>query len=392
MNNNIHVLVIPSWYLTKEHKLRGVFFKEQAINIQKLGAKVGIIYPEVRWLSLLNFTNLRNNYFQTEEYLEDGLVTFRKHGWNIYPKFPRKQAEYWVKQGMILGEKYIKRYGVPDIIHAQSTLWGGYVAMKLSEKYRIPYIVTEHSSAYVLTDIEDWKKEAIKEIFKKSSEIFAVSSNYAKALSEYTEGKEVHVIGNSVDTEFFNMKKYVSREKFIFFTVAFLKKNKGMDILIKAFNLAFKDEDNIILRIGGDGAEREKLESLVKELKLEEKVEFLGSLNRKEVKIEMENCNVFSLASKFETFGVVLIEALSTGTPVVSTNCGGPYDIVNDKVGKLVEVDNIEELAYALKHVYVNYNNYNQNEIRQYCIDNFSNEAIGKKQLEIYNSVTKDKG
>ncbi len=391
MNNNIHVLVIPSWYLTKEHKLRGIFFKEQATNIQKLGAKVGIIYPEVRWLSLLNFTNLRNNYFQTKEHLEDGLITFRKHGWNIYPRFPRKQAEYWVKQGIILGEKYIKKYGIPDVIHAQSTLWGGYVAMKLSEKYKIPYIVTEHSSAYVLTNIEEWKKEAIKEIFKKSSKIFAVSSTYAKRLAEYTDGKEVYIIGNSVDTEFFTMKKYVIREKFTFFTVAFLKKNKGMDILIKAFNLAFKD-DNVILRIGGDGDERKNLENLVKELKLEEKIEFLGSLNRKEVKMEMQNCNVFSLASKFETFGVVLIEALSTCTPIVSTNCGGHYDIVNDKVGKLVEVDNIEELAHALKYVYVNYSDYNQNEIRQYCIDNFSNVAIGKKQLEIYNSVTKDKG
>lgn len=392
MNHDIHVLIIPSWYLTKEHKLRGIFFKEQAISIQKLGAKVGVIYPEVRWLSLLNFTNLRNNYFQTKEYLEDGIVTFRKHGWNIHPKFPKKQANYWIKQGIILGEKYIEKYGVPDVIHAQSTLWGGYVAMKLSEKYKIPYVVTEHSSAYVLTDIEDWKKEMMKEIFTNASKVCVVSSTYAKQLEKYTQGKEVSVIGNSVDTEFFSMKENEYNGKFVFFTVAFLKKNKGMDILIKAFNKAFKDENNVILRIGGDGTERENLEKLVNELSLQDKVEFLGSLNREEVKIEMKKCNVFSLASKFETFGVVLIEALATGTPVISTNCGGPYDIINDRVGRLVEVNNIEELADALKYVYVNYNNYDCNEIRKYCIDNFSNEAIGRKQLDIYNSAIEDRG
>ena len=165
-----------------------------------------------------------------------------------------------------------------------------------------------------------------------------------------------------------------------------------MDILIKAFNKAFKDENNVILRIGGDGTERENLEKLVNELSLQDKVEFLGSLNREEVKIEMKKCNVFSLASKFETFGVVLIEALATGTPVISTNCGGPYDIINDRVGRLVEVNNIEELADALKYVYVNYNNYDCNEIRKYCIDNFSNEAIGRKQLDIYNSAIEDRG
>lgn len=386
---NIHVLVIPSWYTTRENSLRGIFFKEQTKNLQNLGAKVGIIYPEIRWLSELNLKSLKVNHFNTTEEVEDGMVTFRKHAWNIYPKLPKKQASNWVKQAIKLADKYIKKYGVPDIIQAHSTLWGGYAAMILSKKYNIPYIVTEHCSDYILTEVDEWKKEEMIKVFKNSSKVLAVSSDFAERLKVYLGETSIEVIHNSVDTEFFRLKKDVKKENFEILNVGFLNKNKGVDTLIRAFGKAFHDIPNIRLKIGSNGKELENLKKICKELHIEDKVIFLGGIDRQEVRDNMMYSDLFVLSSRFETFGVVLIEALATGTPIIATKCGGPQDIVTEKVGKLVDVDDIDGLAKTLEFMYQNYDCYNKKEIREYCCEKFSNKVIGENTLKIYNDIIK---
>lgn len=386
-NEQLHVLILPSWYPTKDRPLSGIFFKEQAQGLHNEGTNVGIIYPEVRWLSELTLDKFKKNHFQVKEYNEDGIVVFRKHGWNTYPKFPENQVRSWVKQSLKLFNLYIKKYGKPDIIHAQSSKWAGYAAKFISEKYKIPYVVTEHLSEFARGLIEDWQKPYLMEAFRSADKVLAVSSPYAKIVKEYCYDREVEVISNSVDTNFFNIDNKKSKDKFIFLNVCFLNKNKCIDNLIKAFYEAFKDNEKVELRIGGSGAEKENLQNLINKLKLNNQVKLLGKLSREEVKQEMLKSNAFALSSKFETFGVVLIEALATGMPVVSTKCGGPEDIVNDTVGKLVEVDNVSDLALGLKYIYENYDKYNSDEIRNYCINNYSAEAIAKKTIKVYKSL-----
>lgn len=386
-NDQLHILIIPSWYPTKDKPLSGIFFKEQAQGLYNQGVKVGVIYPEVRWLSELNLDKLKANHFQVKEYNEEGIIVFRKHGWNTYPKFPEKQVKSWVKQCLKLFKLYINKYGKPDIIHAQSSKWAGYAAKFIEEKYKIPYVVTEHLSEFARDLIEDWQKPYLMEAFRSADRVLAVSSPYAKIIKEYCYDQEIEVISNSVDTNFFNICNKKSKNKFIFLNVCFLNKNKCVDNLIKAFYEAFKDNKNVELRIGGDGTEKENLQNLINKLNINDQVKLLGKLSREEVREQMSISNAFALSSKFETFGVVLIEALATGIPVVSTKCGGPEDIVNDSVGKLVEVNNIHDLSLGLKYIYENYEKFNSKEIRNYCVNNYSAEAIAKKTIKIYKSL-----
>ena len=384
---NIHVLVIPSWYPTLESPLSGIFFKEQTENLLDFNVKVGVVYPEVRWLSTFSISKFKKNHFQVKEYNEDGLTVIRMHGWNVFPKFPVKRDMYWVNKAIQLSEKYMNKYGKPDVIHAHSTLWGGYAAMILSQKYNIPYVVTEHLTEFARGLIEEWKIPYINKVFDNANKALAVSSPFANLLQKYSKNNKIEVLHNPVDMEFFDVPKARIKEPFTFLTVAFLAHKKGIDILIKAFDKAFKGKNNIKLKIGGDGDERSNLEKLANDLGLSEQVEFLGILSRDMVKSKMKSSNVFVLPSRFETFGIVYIEALATGIPAIGTKCGGPEDIVSEDVGKLVEVGDIDALAEAMLYVYENYESYDSCKLREYCSDNFSKEAVTTKLIKIYNDI-----
>ena len=159
-----------------------------------------------------------------------------------------------------------------------------------------------------------------------------------------------------------------------------------MDLLIKAFNNVFKGK-NIILRIGGDGAIRESLESLVKELGLQNQIVFLGALDRVEVAFEMNRCDGFVLASEHETFGAVYTEALAVGKPILGTYNGGAEDIIKDYNGIIVENKNIDKLSEGLIKFVEELPNYNSEEIITKCHLEYSDEVIINRIKKIYETT-----
>lgn len=384
MNNNLHILVLPSWYPTTSIPLNGIFFKEQTQALNNAGIKVGVVYPEIRGLSYFNFNDLIRNHFHVTIENEDGIETIRKHSWNLFPKSTKLQAKQWIYEASKLFSKYIMLYGKPDIIHAHSALWAGYTAMLLSKKFNIPYIITEHSSSYAFGLIKEWQKPYIQQSFKSAVQVISVSTAFADILSKYSTGSNISIIPNMIDTDYFYPKPKEKTNKFTFLYVGFLKKQKGVETLIRAFARAFENSNNVLLRIGGDGEQREELESLVDKLNISDKVEFLGMLSRSEVRKQLWDSNAFVFPSFFETFGIVLIEALATGTPVISTKSGGPQDIVVQDVGILVEPNNIDRLAEAIKNMYISYNCYDSDTIRKYAVKCFSNNTVINQLIELY--------
>lgn len=126
--------------------------------------------------------------------------------------------------------------------------------------------------------------------------------------------------------------------------------DKDFTTLVKAFGELKKDQKiKEKLIIIGDGPDRENLENLVKNLKIEGVI-FLGK--KTNPYIWMKKSKLFILSSKSEGFGVVLLEALIIGTPVISSDCPvGPKEILeNGKYGKLFEVGNIEQLKKEIKN------------------------------------------
>ena len=130
---------------------------------------------------------------------------------------------------------------------------------------------------------------------------------------------------------------------------------------------------------------------MVEQLNLSDKIKLIGLIDREEVVKQLDDCDVFVLPSHYETFGVVLIEALSRGVPVISTYCGGPECIVNESNGILVEPKNVNQLAEALLKMYHHHNDYDKALLRKEVIANYGKAAFYNNVLNIYHSVIQNK-
>lgn len=134
----------------------------------------------------------------------------------------------------------------------------------------------------------------------------------------------------------------------VIFSLQRLYPRKGIEYLIRAVPHVLKKHPAAVFLIGGKGPEREKLEALAQELGVGRSVIFAGFIPDDELKNYYEAATVFAMPSLYEGFGVVYVDALLNGVPIVTTRCGGPEDIVTTENGFLVPVRNSEAFADAL--------------------------------------------
>lgn len=381
----MHIMFIPSWYSNVRNKVHGSFFKEQALELQKAGVKVTVAYNEVWPLTMLGKIHEEKGLKYN---VEDGLKTYRYKNYNYIPKNPL-MFKVFNKRMEKLYKEIVKKEGVIDIIHAQSSLWGGISAAYIAEKYNIPLVITEHSSVERGPYVKKSYIPFICDSYKKAQKVITVGNGLKNEIESLSGRQDIEVIGNLVDLSKFTIKKRIKNEKFIFFSLAFLEGEKGFDTLIKSFAKKFKDKE-AVLYIGGDGSQRSWLEALTVENGVKDQIIFLGALSRDDVSKWMNKCDCFVLPSRYETFGVVYIEALASGRPIIGALNGGAEDIINNLNGYLIPIDDIDILAEKMIEVYDNIESYDEEEIRIDCLKRFSPKVIVNKIISVYKEVLKD--
>jgi glycosyltransferase involved in cell wall biosynthesis len=135
-------------------------------------------------------------------------------------------------------------------------------------------------------------------------------------------------------------------------TLARLHRSKGHEVLIRAVAKLQDQGVNVSLRLAGDGPERESLEKLVAELKLSKGVSFAGSISEEQAQKEMNEADVFVLASHAEPLGVAYMEAMAAGVPTIGTNAGGVPEIIADGTdGLLVPPKDPAALSSAIRRL-----------------------------------------
>lgn len=382
------VLIIPSWYPTIDNKLNGIFFKEQAEALYREGGgekyKVTIIYIEI--YSLKQFFKLKGKT-KLDRKIENGLEVYRYKTFNWLPKMNALPIVYYIALRKIYKIAF-RKTSKPDIVHIHSCLWAGFGGVKLAQSKKIPVLITEHASMYARNLIKKREEIYIKYALNNADLVISVSKSLKDEIGKYIKNKSRSiVIPNMINTNFFNMEdKSLKNSKFTFFSLGFLDYNKGFDIVIKAFSKLCLDEE-VQLVIGGSGREKDNLTNLVKKLGIEDKVCFLGNLDRNEVLENMRRCDAFVLGSRYETFGIVIIEALACGKPVIATKSGGPADIINEKNGYLVDINDIESMYSSMKKIIENKEQFASNIIRDDCIKRFSEEAVVEKLTKVYDKL-----
>jgi N-acetyl-alpha-D-glucosaminyl L-malate synthase BshA len=229
-----------------------------------------------------------------------------------------------------------------DIIHAHYALPQGFLGLLLKYFKRRPLIITVHGSDITLLAKNPLAGPIIGFVLGKADRVVAVSSflkDEVKELGVPEEKIEVIYGGVAVSED---MEPFEPAGRAVTF-IGSLVPQKGVDVLIEAFK-EVKTEDATLV-IVGDGPERKRLEAMAPD-----NIQFLG--RRKGIKNVLEKSDLLVLPSKEEGFGLVLLEAMAAGVPVVATNVGGIGEIVEDgQSGILVEKDNPEQLAEAIDRV-----------------------------------------
>ena len=384
-----HILVIPSWYPCYPGDIGGSFFREQAIALKMACFKVGVIFPQMR--SLKNILETTNG---VKKEVDDGVNTYRDSFLNFTPRCNSIMQKNWLKRGEKLFELYIKDNDKPDLIHAHSLFNGGLLAHRLNKKYNIPFVIAEHSSAFLRGLVSDNQVIHARSAVNDAAYCIAVSNELGGVLNGKFKTKKWIYIPNIVSKAFLDadFKKISNNESgFRFINICFLEKNKRVDILIRAFDILCRKFSNIELEIGGVGPELRNLKKLTRRLGLEDKIRFHGRLTRSEVLERVSDADAFVLSSDYETFGIVVIEALALGKPVIATKCGGPESIVTGDVGFLVDKNSPGDLASAMALLHKNGENYNPRRIRDYCVREFSEGSVIRRLAVVYNNILKGK-
>ena len=141
------------------------------------------------------------------------------------------------------------------------------------------------------------------------------------------------------------------------------------------------------LSIVGEGADRPLLERAVLEKKLQDKIIFKGIVLKENMVQEIQAHDALIMFSNYESFCVVIAEAMACGKPVISSCCGGLTSFITNELGCLVEPRDETGLSEAILKLRKNQANYNPQTIRQFATDHFSQEVIAGKLKEIYQSV-----
>lgn len=273
----------------------------------------------------------------------------------------------------------------PDVIHAHFTEMGC-MAADLSRKKRIPLVVTEHSSAMNEPTVDpDLLKCAIKG-YSQASKIIAVSKPLSESIYSKT-GIQAVVIPNMIKLDVFTKCQKKKHDGFHIASVGALIPRKRLTNLIKAIADISRVHDDIYLHIIGDGYMKEELKQLVVTLNIENRVVFHGYKNANEITKIYETCDCFALVSATETFGVVYVEAMAAGLPVIATKCGGPEDFVNEFNGVLIDVDNHKQLCENLLYFYNNISSFSPSDIQSYAKHGYSPELLAKKLIDLYENI-----
>jgi glycosyltransferase involved in cell wall biosynthesis len=233
-----------------------------------------------------------------------------------------------------------------DIFHAHWTLSG--IAVWCSQfVHQRPFVLTVHGSDIFVASQLPLMRAITRRMLLQSQRVIAVSQALADAtLALVGAGRNLEVIHNGVDVERFAPGPD-QRQPMILF-VGSLIERKGLSYLLRALPAIIEKLPRSCLVVVGEGPLRSMLENLAVSLGVSEHVSFKGAQSQQQVSAWMQQARVFVLPSLEEAFGVVLLEAMASGTPVVASRVNGIPEVVPADAGQLVSAGDVEALAAAI--------------------------------------------
>jgi glycosyltransferase involved in cell wall biosynthesis len=370
---DVKVLIIPSWYPDDKDPIAGIFIQQQALALKEVGVNIAV-------LSLTeSFWHKKSPYLS----IEDGLKVIRATSW-LPPKRIKVLRSLVLKESDKLFRYYLQDHPMPNLLHAHSFV-GGWVANYLSVKYHIPYIITEHYSGFMSGHVpRHWRNDLLT-IYDNASKVIAVSEVLKKKLTDFTQN-EISVIPNVIDTKLFHPSDgLIKSDQLELVTIGSLIDRKNHTFLLQMLPFLLT-QIRARLTIIGEGPLLKELKQLAQKLKISRHICFKGNLPPNEVANILRQSHIFVFASKAETFGIALAEAVACGLHVISTPVGIAPELAKMEVGVIVNTK--EEMAEAILTYSSGRKIHTPYQFHQIIRDRYGKEKVTGMLLQLYQNYT----
>ncbi|MFO7154140.1 MAG: glycosyltransferase family 4 protein [Caldicoprobacter oshimai] len=394
------VLVLSHMYPSSFNFLAGIFVHEQVKELIKQGCEVKVVSPVP--LSFFPLNRMSNKWYRYSQIphkeVRDGVEVYYPR----YVAFPKDLffassglRMYWGIKKLVHQIYEDFRF---DVIHAHVALPDGYAAMLLSQELKKPFIVTIHGQDLQHTIYKNQGcRRSVEKVFKSANMIITVSGKL-KRIGETEIGfpDKIRVINNGI-----NKKKIEGiallardtsnrRDEKIILSVSNLIKTKGIDFNLHALSRLLPKYPDVKYLVIGDGPEKESLLNLSKELGIDEHVEFMGKRPNDEVIKYMYNADIFSLPSWSEGFGIVYLEAMACGKPVIACQGEGIEDVIqHGETGFLVRPKDVDSLVEVLELLLDNPQRALDvgKKAQKHVMKNYTWEEVALKIVSVYQEV-----
>jgi len=294
-----------------------------------------------------------------------------------------------------------------DIVHIQTPFVAHYAGIALAKELNLPTVVTYHTFFeeylfhYVPFLPAEWMRALARRFSRKQcNDVDAVvvpSSAMAQTLADYGVEKPPQIIPTGIPGEMFAKGKRgafrelhkIAESTPVMLFVGRVAFEKNIEFLLHAADIARKTVPELLLIIAGEGPAARSIEKLVKALRLEDNVRLIGYMDRERL---LKDCysaaDVFVFASRTETQGLVLLEAMAAGLPVISTAHMGTRDILKPNSGSVVPDDDPQSFAGEMVRVL------SDRELRRKLsvqaenyAEQWSAAAMARKMMDLYGEM-----
>ncbi|MBH42314.1 MAG: glycosyl transferase family 1 [Chloroflexi bacterium] len=326
---------------SKEAGGMNVYVRKVAVELGKLGMQVDI------------YTRYHGDSDNSVEYLADKVRIIHINAG--HPHLAKNQIYDHLEEFTRNTIAYARSENIEyDLV--QSHYWlSGRVGQLLSESWDIPHVTTFHTLADAKVRSRSGEHEpevrfeSENNIIKSADLVVAFTDHERQLMARYhnVDPLKVEVIPCGVDTDLFNpIDRNVAKEKLgitasrVALYVGRIEPLKGLEILIRAVTQIHSDEGLSLIIVGGDpDADEEiiRLKQIILALRMESSISFIGAVDQQELPLYYNASDVLVIPSYYESFGLVALEAMACGIPVIASRVGGlPTTVKDSKTGYLV--------------------------------------------------------
>ena len=383
----IKILFIAKWFMNRHDPQIGVFIRKHA--------SAAALYCDVTLLCVLGDPDQKNSV-EIEEKNEYGILS-------VVAYFKKSQSPFSFVNLFINMFRYVnasrhalkfirEKKGKHDITHAYIMLRPALIAWWLKITQGIPFVISEQWSGYargLFAKKNSAEKILSRIVFKKAAAATAVSKFLKDKMEDAGLRNRYAITPNVVEPFQKLTSPFTHNNKIKILTVADLVDDiKNISATIKAVAEISKDQSGLEFHVVGHGKDEMVLKDLCRRLNVLDTIVFFHGVKTNEQVFQyLHACNFLVVNSRFETFSLICIEAMSCGKPVIATDCGGPSDFMNPQNGILIQPDNDEQLTSAIRKMISGYKSYDAELLKEYALLNFSPAGTGKKFAELYSQI-----